>query len=42
MAIFADWLKEDGFWISMDAILGFLLMLFNFMFVMFDIHQSYD
>lgn len=40
MAIFPD--KGDGFWISMDVILGFLLMSFNFMFVMSDIHRSYD
>lgn len=42
MAIFPDRLKGDGFWISMDVILGFLLMSFNFMFVMSDIHWSYD
>lgn len=42
MAIFPGRLKGDGFWISMGAILGFIPMLFNFMFVMSDIHHSYD
>ena len=42
MAIFPDRLNDDGFDISMGAILGFLLMLFNFMFVMSRIHQGYD
>ena len=41
MAIFPDRLNEDGFWISMGVMLGFLLMSFNFMFVMSCIHQSY-